>query len=44
MCELNDKCSITLVVESNGDVYPCDFYCLDDYLLGNIKMDSLNDL
>lgn len=25
-------------------MYPCDFYVLDQYLLGNVKTDSLADL
>ena len=30
-------CSNQLIVESDGSVYPCDFYVLDEYCLGNIK-------
>lgn len=30
------KCTIQNVVESNGDVYPCDFYVLDEYHCGNV--------
>lgn len=33
-------CSRQYVVEANGDVYPCDFYCLDEYRLGNLAYDS----
>ena len=32
------------VVESDGSVYPCDFYVLDKYKVGNIKEDSIIDL
>ncbi len=35
-CDMNGFCSITPVVESNGNIYPCDFYTLDEFLLGNI--------
>ena len=40
-CGLQGRCGIQLTVESNGDVYPCDFYCTDDFLLGNINQDNL---
>lgn len=35
-CGLAGICSPQHVVEANGDIYPCDFYCLDNYRLGNI--------
>ena len=40
-CDLRGICSYNLVVESNGDLYPCDFYVLDQCKLGNITTDSL---
>lgn len=43
-CDLADKCSYNLVVEANGDVYPCDFYVLDAYKLGNLHQDSLTSI
>ena len=30
-----------MVVESDGSAYPCDFYCLDEYKLGNLTEDSI---
>lgn len=36
MCGMRGICSIQFVIEADGTVYPCDFYCLDDYALGNI--------
>ncbi len=36
-CGMMGACSHQFVVESNGNVYPCDFYCSDEWLLGNIK-------
>lgn len=44
MCGLLGMCSIQYVIEANGNVYPCDFYCLDKYLLGNINSNSLNEI
>jgi len=42
-CDMNGICSIQYVFESNGDVFPCDFYCLDNYLLGNIHEADYDD-
>ncbi len=36
-CGMNGVCSRQFVIEGDGTVYPCDFYCLDKYELGNIK-------
>lgn len=36
-CGMIGRCSRQFVVEANGNVYPCDFYCLDEWLLGNIN-------
>lgn len=36
-CAMCGVCMPSLVVESDGDAYPCDFYALDDYLLGNLN-------
>lgn len=32
------------MIEANGDVYPCDFYCLDKYRRGNLTDASLREL
>ena len=40
-CGLAGVCSPQHVVEANGDIYPCDFYCLDDYRLGNIHDEGM---
>lgn len=36
-CGLCGHCMHQFVAEGNGNVYPCDFYCTDGYLLGNIN-------
>ena len=36
-CGIGGICQPQLIVEADGSVYPCDFYCLDDYNLGNIQ-------
>lgn len=35
-CGLSGRCVIQNVVESDGSVYPCDFYALDEMRLGNV--------
>ena len=36
-CGIKGHCSHQFVSEANGNIYPCDFYCTDEYLLGNIS-------
>lgn len=36
-CGMNGHCTHQFVIEGDGEVYPCDFYCLDEYSLGNVK-------
>ena len=43
-CGMLGRCSVQNVIESNGDVYPCDFYCLDEYRLGDLADASLREL
>lgn len=43
-CGLYGMCHNQLVVEADGSVYPCDFYVLDDYRMGNITRDSLDTI
>ncbi|MCD8129813.1 MAG: anaerobic sulfatase maturase [Lachnospiraceae bacterium] len=41
-CNQRGICSIQNVVEADGSVYPCDFYMLDEYRLGNFNQDRLD--
>lgn len=43
-CSLKGNCSLQYVIEANGNVYPCDFYAIDKYYLGNINKDNIKDL
>ncbi|WP_430601852.1 anaerobic sulfatase maturase [Enterococcus sp. DIV0724b] len=43
-CGLIGQCQPQYVIESNGNVYPCDFYVLNQHLMGNITENSLKDL
>lgn len=43
-CNMNGFCSPQFVVEGDGTVYPCDFFCTDEYELGNINELSFFDI
>lgn len=43
-CGMNGCCSTQFVVEGDGSVYPCDFYCTDEWYLGNINSASFDEL
>lgn len=43
-CGIVGNCSIQYVIEADGSVFPCDFYCLDEYKLGNITENTLTEL
>ena len=40
LCSMDGACHIQFVVEADGGVYPCDFYVLDQWRLGNVHEDS----
>lgn len=40
-CGMAGQCGIQYVVEADGSTYPCDFYMLDSYRIGNLKEDTL---
>lgn len=42
-CGMLGYCPSNYVVEADGEVYPCDFYVLDGYRLGNINKDDFKD-
>lgn len=43
-CNMRGFCGPQWVIEADGSVYPCDFYVLDEWKLGNILNDSLKDM
>lgn len=43
-CGMLGFCSLQYVVESDGNIYPCDFYVLDHYCGGNIMKDTLETI
>lgn len=40
-CGMLGRCAPQFVVESDGSVYPCDFYALDEHRVGDIRNDDL---
>lgn len=43
-CDMRGTCGIQYVVEADGSVYPCDFYMLDEYRLGNFNENRLEEI
>ena len=43
-CGMSGVCGMQHVVEADGSVYPCDFYVLDEYRLGNLRTDSFEQI
>lgn len=43
-CALEKQCGNYMVIEWNGDVYPCDFFVKKKYKLGNIEKNSFSEL
>jgi uncharacterized protein len=44
ICSMREVCDTYLLVEYNGDVYPCDFFVEDRLKIGNIMESSWEDL
>jgi uncharacterized protein len=43
-CTMHETCDSYVVVEYNGDVYPCDFFVESGWKLGNIGLDSWTEI
>lgn len=43
-CNMRGICGRQWVIEADGGVYPCDFYVLDEWLLGNVRTDSFEEM
>lgn len=44
VCTLAPTCGHAAAIEHNGDLYSCDHYVFPDYLLGNIRHNSIFEL
>ena len=43
-CAMNGFCTAYALIEADGGVYPCDFYAIDEYFLGNIKTHGFDEM
>ena len=43
-CTMHETCDSYVVVEYNGDVYPCDFFVEKEWKLGNVNLDSWSEI
>lgn len=43
-CGMSGICTAYFVIEADGGVYPCDFYVLDEWYLGNINTSNLEEM
>ena len=43
-CEQRGCCGVQYAVEADGSVYPCDFYVMDEYQIGNFNTDSFDQI
>lgn len=43
-CNMTGQCQCNCVIEGDGGVYPCDFYVMDKWKLGNIKEMEISDM
>ncbi len=43
-CGMDGKCRPQLVIEADGSAYPCDFYCIDEFRLGNLAEKTVDEL
>ncbi|MFD2118027.1 anaerobic sulfatase maturase [Paenibacillus yanchengensis] len=44
LCVQSKSCPKTIILEQNGDAYPCDFFIHDDWKIGNVGEDALVDI
>jgi len=43
-CTMHETCDSYVVVEYNGDVYPCDFFVEGGWKIGNMTLDSWSEI
>ena len=44
ICAFRERCGSYVVVEYNGDLYPCDFFVEEAWMLGNVRESSIADI
>ena len=43
-CDMRGRCGKNYVIEADGSVYPCDFYALDQWKIGDIKQEGWEEI
>lgn len=43
-CQMHERCGSYFLVESDGSIFPCDFYAENRWRLGNVKTDRFSDI
>ncbi|MGI6256080.1 MAG: anaerobic sulfatase maturase [Acutalibacter sp.] len=43
-CAMAGHCNVHYLVEADGSVFPCDFYAMDDYRIGNLNTDTVEQM
>ena len=43
-CAMRGVCTPSFTIEGDGSVYPCDFYVLDEWKMGNVRENSLEEM
>lgn len=44
ICAFNNQCGSYVVIEHNGDVYPCDFFVEEQWMSGNLLETPINEI
>jgi len=43
-CDMKGECTKGTVIEADGSMYPCDFYVLDEWRMGNLMSENFEEL
>lgn len=43
-CDMNGRCSCQHIIESDGSMYPCDFYTYEKHSIGNILNETFDEI
>ncbi|WP_160677234.1 anaerobic sulfatase maturase [Clostridium sp. C8-1-8] len=43
-CDMNGRCSCQHIIESDGSMYPCDFYAYEKHSIGNILNETFDEI
>ncbi|CEG28489.1 anaerobic sulfatase maturase [Bacillus sp. B-jedd] len=44
LCIHRDTCPQTIILEQNGDAFPCDFFMHDDWKVGNVGINTIDEI